>query len=103
MDHEGEIFLTEHLVQELIAGRALVIQNFTLAQTSIYKQAEGKRQIAFLRKITNGLGDRVGAESEIVLGKVVDDVVMLVANRGEDVDYIYLHRDIGRNRNRRLC
>src|SRR4029078_2329890 len=92
----------EHLVQELIAGGTLVIQNFALAQACIYKQTEGERQIVFLRKITNCLWQGVRAEREVILGEVIAHVVVLIADSSENIDHIYFYGNVGGNRSGRL-
>ncbi|MCX6626094.1 MAG: hypothetical protein NTW28_00495 [Candidatus Solibacter sp.] len=89
VDHKRHILLgTQHLFEEAVTGRTLFFDQAALAPAGIHQQAERKRQIAFLRKITDDLGAAVLIQQEVVLGEVLDDRARLVAHVGKQVDYL---------------
>ncbi len=69
---------SQHLIQETIAGRFLLIQNTPLTHAGADKQAKRKGKVGFLRKIPNRLRMTIFLENEIVFGQIADDLAMLV-------------------------
>ena len=57
--------------------------------------ADGEREIGFAREVVDGLRTAIFGESEVVFGEIVDDLAVLAADCGEDVDDLHFDRDGG--------
>ena len=100
MDDEGLVlFRTHQVVQEAIAGRALLLQHASLTHAGVNQQTKRERQVRIFGEVTDGLRMAVLLQLEVVLGQVVDDLAVLVAHRGQHVD----HLDVGGKRRRFLA
>ena len=88
---------SQHLIQETLAGRSLLIQNIPLTHAGIDKQAECEGKVGFLRKIANRLRATIFLEQEVVFGQIADDLTMLVPDSDRQSD----HFDVDRQRGRR--
>jgi hypothetical protein len=69
---------SEHLIQETLARRSLLIQNIPLTHAGVDKQSKREGKVGFLRKIANRLRATIFLEEEIVFGQIADDLAMLV-------------------------
>jgi hypothetical protein len=96
MHDEGLVFgLGQHVIQELLAGGALFVEDIALAQAGVDQQAESERQIFLLREVADGLRTAILCEGEVVFRQRVDDGAVLVPDgnrQGHDFD---LHRHGG--------
>jgi len=87
MDEEGFVFVfAQDAIEERAAGGAFLIEDAALAEAGVDEKAEGEREIGFFGEIGDGLGFAVLVEGEVVFGEVADDVAVLVADSGEEVD-----------------
>ena len=87
MDEERFVFVfAEDAIEERAAGGAFLIEDAALAEAGVDEKAEGEREIGFFGEIGDGLGFAVLVEGEVVFGEVADDVAVLVADSGEEVD-----------------
>ena len=87
VDEEGFVFIfAEDAIEEGSAGGALLIENAALAEAGVDEEAEGEREIGVLCEIGDGLGLGVLFEGEVVFGEIADEVAVLVADSGEEVD-----------------
>src|SRR5215472_5422132 len=91
MNDEGEILLLlQYLVEEAVAGVAFVRQHASHTAAGVDKQPDGQRKVALLREIFNGLRTAFLVELEVVFCEVANNVVLLIAYRGEKVDHLYI-------------
>src|SRR5208283_1674446 len=54
-DERGIFVLAQKLVEEAVAGAALVVQDAALAEAGVDQEAEAQRQIGFVREVVDGL------------------------------------------------
>ena len=94
-DKRKILVFTQHLFQETKTGAALVIEHAPLAAAGIHQQAQGQGQIALLRKVADLLRAAVFVQQEVVLGKVADDLALLIADRGQQVHHLDAGRELG--------
>ena len=83
----------QNLIEKCAAGGALLIQEAPLAHAGVHQQSKRKGEIGFLCEISDGLGLAILFQGEIVLGQIADDVPMLIAHGGEQVDGVDVERD----------
>src|ERR1700728_3065477 len=87
MNHAGTVFLLmKHLIQKIVARGALRAEHVALAEAGVDQQADGDRKIVFEHEIFNVLRMVVFGENKIVLAEVLDELALLVADRGGHVD-----------------
>ena len=92
MDDKSLVFVfAQHLVEEALAGAALLIKNASLAQAGIDQQAERQREIGFFREVVDVLWMAVFFQDEIVFAEAVDNLSVLVAHRRQYVDHFDLN------------
>ena len=77
--------LAQNLVEELIAGAALLTDHIALAAAGIHQQPQIEGQIGFLREVLDSLRLAFLIQQKIVLGEVLDEFPLLVADGGEQV------------------
>ena len=93
MDEERFVLvLAQDVLEEFVAGVALLVEHARLAAAGIEQQAERQRKIALLGEVADGLRAPVFLDGELVLGQIVDDLALFVADGGQDVDDV----DVGR-------
>ena len=80
--------LAQDVLEEFVTGVAFPIEHARLAAASIEKQAEREGEIALLREVADGLRTPVLLECELVLDEIVNDLALLVANSGQNVDHV---------------
>jgi hypothetical protein len=87
VDEEGFVFVfAEDMVEEGAAGGALLIEDAALAEAGINEEAEGEREIGLFGEIGDRLGLGVLFEGEVIFGEIADEVAVLVADGGEEID-----------------
>ena len=72
MNDEGLIFVPQYLIEEAIAGSALVAKDASLASARVDQEAKRQGQVGFPREVANGLRPAVLVEHEIVLDQIAD-------------------------------
>jgi hypothetical protein len=80
----------EHLVEEDKASMPFALQNTPLTQAGVHQQSQGKRDITFPGKVADGLRTSIFLQNKVVFRQVVDDLSVLIPDRGGNVDYLYL-------------
>ena len=96
MDEERFVLvLAQDVLEEFVAGVALPIEHARLAAAGIEQQAEREREIALLGEVADGLRAPVFLDGELVLGQIVDDFALLVADGGQDVDDVDAGGELG--------
>ena len=81
LDQEGFIAgVGHHLVEKMLAGRALGIENVALAHAGVDEQPERKGEIGVPVEVLDGLRTTILGEREVILGEVGNDGSMLVAH-----------------------
>src|SRR4029077_19597182 len=92
-DKRQILLFAQQIVQKTVAGASSRIQNAPLAEAGIDKQSQAQRQIAFFGEIVDVLRAAIFRQSEGVLVEVRDDLAVLVADGGDDVDGFHVDRD----------
>src|SRR5271165_3368269 len=91
LDDKRFVFVRPHdVIKERPAGVALLPEHTPLAHAGVDEQAQRERQIGFLCKVGNCLWLAVLVQRKIVFGQIGNDVSMLVSNRSQQVDRIYV-------------
>jgi len=97
VDQERFVFVfTEDVLEEVVAGVALLIDQAALAAAGIHQQPQDQGSVGLLGEILDRLHAAVFFEREIVLGEIVNDLAVLVADTHQHVDDIYTGRELGR-------
>ena len=87
MDKEGFVFVApQDAVEKRAAGGAFLLQYPALAEAGVHEQAESERKVGLFGEIGDGLGLAVLLESEVGFGEIAEDVAVLVADGGEEID-----------------
>ena len=93
VDHEGAVLIRpQHLAQKAFARVSLVGEYAPRAAAGIDQQSDGQRQVALLREVLDGLRAALLIEQEVVASQILDDLVLLVADGGEQVDHLHVRR-----------
>jgi len=86
MDDEGFVLIfAQKVIEEGTARGDFLIEDAALAAAGVHEEAEGERKIGFAGEVGDGLGFAVLVEGEIVLGEIVDEGAVFVADGGEEV------------------
>jgi hypothetical protein len=94
MDHEGFVFVfAQDVIEERTAGGDFLAEDAALAETGVNQQTKGKREIGFLGEVGDGLRLAVLIQEEIVFGEIVDEIVVLIADGGEEIDGVNVDSD----------
>src|SRR5271157_535226 len=88
VDYEGLVLVVwaHEVVEEAVAGDALLLDQTALARAGVHQQSQGEGHVSHLGEIVDGLRLAVLLQFEVVFGQVVDDLPVLVEHRGENVD-----------------
>ena len=89
------LVLAQDVLEEFVAGIALLIEHARLAAAGIEEQAERERKIALLGEVADGLRTPVFLDGEFVLGQIVDDLALFVADGGQDADNVDAGGELG--------
>ena len=76
----------QHLIEEGLAGVALLGKRAANRATGVDEEAEGEGQVVVLVEVTDGLRMTVDAKSEICFGEVLNEDAVFVANDHREVD-----------------
>ncbi len=99
MNHEGVVLIwTQHVIQEAVASRALLVNDAALAFAGVHQQAESQRKIGFPGEIADGLRPAVFFQGEIILAEIGHDLAVFVAHGGQDSDHVDFDGDLGLRR-----
>ena len=94
LDDEGFVLVfAQGVIEEGVAGVALLVQNAPLAQARVHQETQRQRKIGILREIADGLRVAILIQHEIVLGQVANEKPMLVAHGGEHAYHFDVHGD----------
>ncbi len=86
LDDEGLILgRGEHLVEEGAAGGALFVDDAALAAAGVDEEAEGKGKVLVEVEVADGLRVAVDLEDEVILGEVLDEGSLFIANDDGEV------------------
>jgi len=84
MDDEGFVLVfAKDVVEERAAGREFLVEDAALAEAGVNKEAESEPKVGFPREIGDGLGFGVLFKEEVVLGEIVDESVVFIADGNE--------------------
>ncbi len=95
VNQEGLVLVAQQAGEKAAAGVALIRQNAPLAHAGIHQQPQRQLQIGLARKICDCLRAPVFFQFEIVLTQIRYDLAFLVANGGEHIHHLDVHRDGG--------
>ena len=96
VNHERLVLVfAKHVIEESVAGVALLVEDAALAHAGIHQQAQGERKIGVRREIGNCLRMAVLLQREIIFGEVANQSAMFIAHRGEHRHQLDVHGDGG--------
>ena len=96
VDDEGVVLgVAQHVLEELEAGRPLLIDHAALTQTGVDQQPNGEREIGVTREVLDGLRTTVFFQLEIVFAEIADHGAVLVANSSEQIDDLHIGGESG--------
>ena len=92
-DKRQILLFAQQIVQKTVAGASFLIENAPLTEAGIDEQSQAQRQIAFFGEIVEVLRAAIFRQCEGVLVKVRNDLAVLVADGGDDVDGFHVDGD----------
>ena len=96
MDQKRLVFIfPQQLIYEMAARRALLLKHVALIHAGLDQKPERERKIALPAEKANSLRPSIFFQHEVFLRKVVDDLSLLIANRGKYVYQVDVRRRCG--------
>jgi hypothetical protein len=87
MDDEGFVLvLAKDVVEEGAAAGEFLVEDAALAEAGVNKEADSEQEVGFPGEIADGLGFAVLFKKEVVLGEIVDEGVVFIADGNEKID-----------------
>ena len=69
----------------MTAGRAFLLKHLALTRAGVNQEPQRERKFPRAAEVTNSLRPAVFLQDKVVLRQVIDDVTVLVTNRGQHV------------------
>jgi hypothetical protein len=94
VNHESLVLIfAQQVIEESVAGVALLVQDAALAHAGIHQQPQSKRKVGIRREVTDCLRMAVLLQRKIIFGQVADQRAMFIAHRGKHGHHLHIHRN----------